>query len=99
METRIFIDVLELVLSILGIVIPLCVVICEHYSKKRKQLVEQVIAYYCLQEEAIKWIQEFNPNLKEKNVKEELRRRAQVNKKNMRKSYPKMAIKEAEKYL
>lgn len=90
-------DILELVICVLGVVIPLCVVIIEHYDKKKTQLAEQVIAYYYLQEEAIKWIKELSPN--EKKLKEALRKRAQNNEENNRHIYPDMSAKEAEKYL
>lgn len=90
-------NIMELTICVLGVVIPLWILIKEHFDKKRTKLAEQVIAYYCLQEEAIKWIKELSPN--EKKVKEQLRKRAQNNEDNNRHIYPDMAIKEAEKYL
>ncbi len=90
-------DILELIISVLGVIIPLCILIKEHFDKKRTKLAKQVIAYYCLQEEAVKWIQELSPN--EKKVKEELRNRAENNEANNQRIRPTMAVKEAEKYL
>lgn len=92
-----FKDILELVICVLGVIIPLVMLIKEHYAKKRRKLAEQVIAYYCLQEEAIKWIKELCPN--EKNIKGQLRQRAEANELNTLNVYPNMAIKEASKYL
>lgn len=92
-----FKDIIELTISVMGVVIPLVMLIKEHYAKKRHKLAEQVIAYYCLQEEAIKWIKELSPN--EKKVKEQLRQRAKANEQNFLKSYPKMTLKEASNYL
>lgn len=90
-------DILELVICVMGIVIPLVVLIKERSERKRRKLAEQVIAYYCLQEEAIKWIKELSPN--EKKVKEQLRQRAEASDLNILKAYPNMAIKEASDYL
>ena len=90
-------ELLELIICVLGVIIPLCMLIKEHFDKKRTNLARQVIAYYCLQEEAVKWIQELSPN--EKKVKEQLRKRAQNNEANNQRIYPDMAIKEAERYL
>ena len=90
-------EILELIICVLGVVIPLVVLIIEHFDKKRTKLAEQVIAYYCLQEEAVKWIQELAPN--EKKVKEQLRKRAENHEENNRRIYPTIAVKEAEKYL
>lgn len=90
-------DILELAICVMGVLIPLCLVIIEHFDKKRTKLAEQVIAYYCLQEEAVKWIKELSPE--EKKVKEQLRKRAQDNEENNRHIYPTMAVKEAEKHL
>lgn len=90
-------DIIELVICTLGVVIPLAFLIVGHYDKKRHHLAEQVIAYYCLQEEAVKWIKELNPN--EKKVKEQLRQRAQTNALNVKNTYPDIAIKEASRYL
>lgn len=90
-------EILELIICVLGVVIPLVVLIIAHFDKKRMKLAEQVIAYYCLQEEAVKWIQELAPN--EKKVKEQLRKRAENHEENNRRIYPTIAVKEAEKYL
>lgn len=90
-------EILELIICVLGVVIPLVGLIIAHFDKKRKKLAEQVIAYYCLQEEAVKWIQELAPN--EKKVKEQLRKRAENHEENNRRIYPTIAVKEAEKYL
>lgn len=92
-----FKDILELMICVMGVVIPLVMLIKEHYAKKKHRLAEQVIAYYCLQEEAIKWIKELNPN--EKKVKEQLRQRAEASDLNFLNVYPNMAIKEASDYL
>lgn len=90
-------EILELIICVLGVIIPLVVLIIEYFDKKRTKLAEQVIAYYCLQEEAVKWIQELAPN--EKKVKEQLRKRAENHEENNRRIYPTIAVKEAEKYL
>lgn len=90
-------DIIELIISILGVVIPLIVLIKEHYGKEKRKLAEQVIAYYCLQEEAIAWIKMLSPN--EKKVKEELRKRAQNHADNVHRTYPCMALREASDYL
>lgn len=90
-------EILELIICVLGVVIPLAVLIIAHFDKKRTKLAEQVIVYYCLQEEAVKWIQELAPN--EKKVKEQLRKRAENHEENNRRIYPTIAVKEAEKYL
>lgn len=90
-----FKDILELVICIMGVIIPLVMLIKEHGDKKRRKLAEQVIAYYCLQEEAIKWIKELSPN--EKKVKERLRQRSAASQQNILNIYPNMAINEASK--
>ncbi len=90
-------DILELIICVLGVIIPLCMLIKEHFDKKRTELAEQVIAYYYLQEEAVKWIKELSPY--EKKTKEALRKRAQNNEENNRHIYPDMTAKEAEIYL
>lgn len=92
-----YIDFFEFCIAVLGVVVPLCICIKEHYSKQRKELAEQVIAYWCLQEEAVKWISELSPD--EKKVKLTLRQRAQHNKDNVHRTYPKMALREAADYL
>ena len=97
MEIKDIIDFLELLICILGVVIPLVFLIKEHYNKDRRKLAEQVIAYYCLQEEAIKWIKELKPE--EKKVKENLRNRAQQHTDNVHRKYPCMALREASDYL
>ena len=76
-------DILELIICVLGVIIPLCMLIKEHFDKKRTELAEQVIAYYYLQEEAVKWIKELSPY--EKKTKEALRKRAQNNEENNKK--------------
>ena len=97
MTIHVFKDILELVICVLGVAIPLVILIKEHYSKKKSKLAEQVIAYYCLQEEAIAWIKMLAPN--EKKVKEELRKRAQSHADNVHRTYPSMALREASDYL
>lgn len=92
-----FKDILELVICVLGVVIPLVILIKEHYDKKKRKLAKQVIAYYCLQDEAIKWILSLDPSAKK--VKEELRTRAQNNSNNVHRTYPKMSLSEASKFL
>lgn len=90
-------DIMELVISALGVVIPLVILIKEHYAQKRRELAKQVIAYYCLQEEAIAWIKTLAP--KEKKIKEKLRKRAQNHVDNVHRTYPSMALREASEYL
>lgn len=90
-------ELLELIICVLGVVIPLFFLIKEHYGKKKRELAQQVIAYYCLQEEAVKWIKTLAPT--EKKVKEQLRDRASKHEDNTAHIYPKMAIREASKYL
>lgn len=90
-------SIIELAISVMGVVIPLVMLIKEHYAKKRRELAEQVIAYYCLQEEAIAWIKALAPN--EKKVKEELRKRAQKHADNVHRTYPSMALREVSNYL
>ncbi len=90
-------DLLELIICVLGVVIPLFFLIKERYDKKRRKLAQQVIAYHCLQEEAVEWIKALAPT--EKKVKEQLRERASKHKDNVAQIYPKMATKEASKYL
>lgn len=90
-------DIIELVICVMGVVIPFVMLIKEHYAKKRRELAEQVIAYYCLQEEAIAWIKALAPN--EKKVKEELRKRTQNHADNVHRTYPSMALREASDYL
>lgn len=90
-------SIIELSISVMGVVIPLVMLIKEHYAKKRRELAEQVIAYYCLQEEAIAWIKALAPN--EKKVKEKLRKRAQKHADNVHRTYPSMALREVSNYL
>lgn len=92
-----FKEILELFICVMGVVIPLIMLIKEYFAKKRHKLAEQVIAYYCLQEEAIKWIKELAPE--EKKVKENLRTRAQQHTDNVHRTYPCMALREASDFL
>ena len=47
MELKDLKDILELIICVLGVIIPLVFLIKEHYDKKKRRLAEQVIAYYC----------------------------------------------------
>ncbi len=97
MEVNDIKDLLELIICVLGVVIPLFFLIKEHYGKKKRELAQQVIAYYCLQEEAVKWIETIASTAKK--VKVQLRERASKHEDNVSHIYPKMTIKEASKYL
>ena len=90
-------EIIELLVCVLGVTIPLVILIKEHYRKERQKLAEQVIAYYCLQEEAIAWIKQLAPNTKK--VKENLRAKAQNHADNIHRTYPCMALREASEYL
>jgi len=94
----VIIRLLELFLSIAGIVIPLIVVINEWRDKKRRKLAKQVIAYYYVQEEAVNTIAQFKSQ-SPITIKKQLREKAQNNSDNKYAIYPDMTPKEAEKYL
>lgn len=66
--------------------------------KKIKTLAKQVIAYYSLEQEAVKEIQTMtNENIK--TIKVRLRRAAQNNQENLENEYPSMTAKGARRYL
>ncbi len=97
MELKDLKDILELIICVLGVIIPLVFLIKEHYDKKKRRLAEQVIAYYCLQEEAVAWIRSLDSNAKK--VKEDLRNRAQNHKDNVHRTYPNMTLSKASELL
>ena len=77
MELRDLNDLLQFVVSILGVVIPLVLLIKENFSKERRSLRRQLWAFYCLEEEAAKLIQELEGEERSiKTIKSDLRNRA-----------------------
>lgn len=77
MELRDLNDLLQFVVSILGVVIPLVFLIKENFSKERRSLRRQLRAFYCLEEEAAKLIQELEGKKRSiKTIKSDLRNRA-----------------------
>lgn len=67
-------------------------------AKTIEKLSKQVIAYYCLEEEAISEIKS-HTNENEKTIKMRLREKAQKNNDNFEREYPSMTAKQSRNYL
>lgn len=96
---------LSSIMSLLGIIIAsfgLVIAVHEYVKSKRNKIfrlfVDQIIAYYAEEQEAIKWIKELSPKEIPK-LQEKLRKRAQENDINHGRVYPNMTPKKAESYL
>lgn len=63
-------------------------------NKTKRQLIEQIVAYYSEEQEAINWINDLSKD-KIPNLQQKLRERAQNNANNPEKVYPKMTAKQA----
>lgn len=92
------IRLLEFILTLAGIIIPLVIVIISWRDKKRRQLAEQVIAYYYLQDEAVNEIAKITSQAPQ-TVKKQLRDKACHHPENKRCIYPNMTAKEAEDFM
>lgn len=52
-DMRYWLDMFQFVVGIFGVVIPIVIIIKEHYSKKLVKRARQVWAFYCVEEAAI----------------------------------------------
>ena len=88
--------IIEILIAVLG----LSFAIREYYKNKlnkvKKELIEQIIAYYYEEQEAVEWICQLTGE-NSKKIKMELRKRAQNNVENTNNIYPKLTSKEAER--
>ncbi len=68
------------------------------HSKAMQDMAMQIIAFYCEEQEAIKWIMELSGE-KYSDVKEELRNRAVLNEKNVFQTKPAMTPSKAKDFI
>ena len=77
-DMRYCLDMLQFVVGIFGVVIPIVLIIKEHYSKKQVKRARQVWAFYCVEEAAIDHICALEENKRtSKEVKIALRNEAE----------------------
>lgn len=80
MELRDLNDLLQFVVSVLGVVIPLVFLIKEIFSKERRSLRRQLWAFYCLEDEVAKLIHQQERGKRSiKTIKTDLRDKATNN--------------------
>lgn len=89
---------LGLILTFLGVIISLFIYFKEVKCKRIKKLSKQVIAFYSLEQVAIKEIQ-IHTNESVKAIKVRLRQDAQKHQENLENEYPSMTAKGARKFL
>ncbi len=99
------IQILDFTESHIGIILTICgLLFAWHtYQKERKakiviQLAKQVIAYYCVEQEAIKMISELT-NESEQTIQRQLRKKALDNENNLETVRPVMSATGARKFL
>ena len=89
----------DIILTICGFLLAWYVYHKEKKDKNISLLAKQVIAYYSLEQEAVKEIQKYNPSESAKTIKIRLRTAAKENKENLEQIYPSMTAKGARRYL
>ena len=108
METQICIAIVSLV-EVVIMIIGFIIAAKEYFSTKRNEtvnklnnqkeiLINQIIAYYSEEQEAIKWINDISPQ-KIPNLQQKLREKAQNNENNPDKIYPKFTANKAMSFL
>ncbi|MBO7210024.1 MAG: hypothetical protein J6V44_03305 [Methanobrevibacter sp.] len=100
MTTAEILNMIAPIIEILIAVVGFCIAVREYcknkFNKAKKELIEQVSAYYYEEQEAVEWICQLTGE-NSKKIKMELRKRAQNNVENINNIYPKLTSKEAER--
>ena len=91
------VSLVEITIMVIGFVIAIKEYCSTKRNKTKEILVNQIIAYYSEEQEAIKWIEELSSD-KIPNIQQKLREKAQNNEHNPDKIYPKMTASQAMAY-
>jgi len=98
-------ELLSSILSLLGIIIAttgFVMAVFEYFRNKRSKTVtyfaKQIIGFYSIEQEAIKWIHDLT-KMNEQTIQRELRKRGEKNDNNLESVRPDMSASGARKYL